>query len=102
MQSAWAKFAKNPLAGPGWNGVGTGTAGSVLSGAYDEVIGGIYQNGKEGVVNGTWNVGVLGDVGNVKGSGVTVVPQGGLDYRCGLFAQIYEASARSWTMPPPK
>lgn len=29
MQAAWARFAKNPLAGPGWNSLGTGARGGV-------------------------------------------------------------------------
>ncbi|KAH7396267.1 Alpha/Beta hydrolase protein, partial [Pyrenochaeta sp. MPI-SDFR-AT-0127] len=29
MQGAWARFAKNPLAGPGWNEIGTGAPGTI-------------------------------------------------------------------------
>jgi hypothetical protein len=34
---------------------------------------------------------VLGDVGEVRGSGVTVLPQRELDARCELFRPLYEA-----------
>jgi carboxylesterase type B len=77
MQGAWARFARNPYAGPGWNAVGEGAEGRVLVGAYEEV--------------GDWGLGVLGDVGEVRGSGVTVLPQRELDARCELFRPLYEA-----------
>lgn len=91
MQGTWAKFAKNPLAGPGWNEVGTGNGGSVLQGAYNLVPGGILQDTSANVTTGDWNLGVLGDVGNARGSGVTVLPQSDLDYRCSLFRPLFEA-----------
>jgi carboxylesterase type B len=91
MQSVWANFAKNPLAGPGWNALGTGKEGSVLSGAYDMVHGGVLWMGNGSEFMGDWNLGVLGDVGNVKGSGVTVLPQRDLDARCALFRPLFEA-----------
>ncbi|KAH6632903.1 Alpha/Beta hydrolase protein [Boeremia exigua] len=100
MRGAWARFAKNPLAGPGWNALGSGQAGSVLSGAYDQVPDGIYYGGSGNVTAGTWNVGVLGDIGRVKGGGVTLLPQSQLDYRCSLFNPLYQAVVGSAGMPP--
>lgn len=91
MQGAWARFAKNPLGGPGWNAVGTGAPGPVLVGAYTEQVGGYYQSGNGSVVAGSWDLGVLGNVGDVMASGVTVVPQADVDARCALFAPVYEA-----------
>ncbi|KAL1799235.1 hypothetical protein ACET3X_003272 [Alternaria dauci] len=99
IQSTWARFAKNPYAGPGWNAIGTGTEGSVLVGAYDLVTGGLYQNQNATVVEGDWNLGVLGDVGNVRGSGVTVLPQSSLNYRCSLFRPIFEAVVGAQGIP---
>jgi len=69
MQSAWARFAKDPVGGPGWNAVGTGER---------------YLGGK-----GDEDLGVLGNVGIVEGSGVTVLRQKDVDGRCGLFEEIY-------------
>lgn len=91
MQGAWARFAKNPLAGPGWNAVGTGQAGSVLAGAYNQAVDGLYYNNDGNVTVGDWDLGVLGDVGKVKGGGVTVMPQSQFDYRCSLYKPIYQA-----------
>lgn len=100
MQGAWARFAKNPLAGPGWNEINTGVAGTILSGASDQIQGGLYFDDNSTVVEGTWNLGVFGDIGNVRGSGVTVLPQADLDYRCDLFKPIYEAIVGVEGMPP--
>jgi carboxylesterase type B len=99
MQSTWAKFAKNPYAGPGWNAVGTGAEGNVLVGAFDFVTGGVYQDQNATVVEGDWSLGVLGDVGDVRGSGITVLPQSDLDYRCSLFRPIFEAAVGAQGMP---
>ncbi|RAR00095.1 alpha beta-hydrolase [Stemphylium lycopersici] len=100
MQSTWARFARNPHLGPGWNAVGTGAEGRVLVGAYDLVSGGVYQDGNASVVAGDWNLGVFGNVGSVRGSGVTVLPQSELDYRCSLFRPLFEAVVGSGGMPP--
>ncbi|KAJ4350897.1 hypothetical protein N0V95_004345 [Ascochyta clinopodiicola] len=100
MQGAWARFAKNPLAGPGWNAVGTGQAGSVLSGAYDQTVDGLYYGSGGNVTTGDWNLGVLGDVGKVKGGGVTMMPQSQLDYRCNLYKPVYEAIVGTAGIPP--
>ncbi|KAF2127653.1 alpha/beta-hydrolase [Dothidotthia symphoricarpi CBS 119687] len=100
MSGAWARFAKNPLAGPGWNPIGSGGEGMVLSGASEQVRGGLLTDQTAGVVPGDWNVGVLGDVGRVKGSGVTVLPQSDLDFKCSLYRPVYEAIVGSAGMPP--
>ena len=100
MSGAWARFAKNPAAGPGWNPVGTGQAGPVLYGAYDQVVDGIYYDGGGNVTAGAWDLGVLGDVGRVRGAGVTVLPQTQLDYRCSLWKPLYQANVGSAGMPP--
>ena len=93
MQSVWAKFAKNPHRGPGWNPVGTGTTGSVLVGAYAQQVGGVYRDGSAdaNVLAGSWNLGLLGNRGDAMASGVTVVSQHEADYRCGLFAPYFQA-----------
>ncbi|KAI5274839.1 alpha/beta-hydrolase [Aureobasidium subglaciale] len=91
MRSAWANFAKNPANGPGWNAVGTGAAGAILSTASDGLLGGVLTDSYGGVEQGAWDLGVLGDVGGVKGSGVTVLPQSAVDGNCALFLPLYEA-----------
>lgn len=65
MRGAWARFAKNPLAGPGWNAIGT------FDGA---------------------DLGVLGTNGS---SGVQVISRSIVDVNCHLFEPIYEAAAKS-------
>lgn len=65
MRSAWARFVKNPAAGPGWPDTGTDRFWSV-------------------------SVAVFGDAGEIKSSGVTVVGEEELDGRCAL----YEAALR--------
>lgn len=62
IQGAWADFAKNPTLGPGWNKLGT--------------------------FNGT----DLGDLGPIGTSGVTIIPQSQVDYRCSLFTPLYQAT----------
>jgi acetylcholinesterase len=99
MQSTWARFAKNPYAGPGWNAVGTGAEGNVLAGASDLVAGGVYQDQNGTVVEGDWNLAVLGDVGDVRGSGAIVVRQSDVDFRCSLYRPIYEALVGAEGMP---
>lgn len=61
MRGAWARFAKNPFAGPGWNALGT-FAGTDL--------------------------GVLGTNGD---SGVTVIRESDVDSRCGILTPFYSA-----------
>lgn len=100
MQGAWARFAKNPLAGPGWNPVRTGRAGPVLSGAYEQVTGSWYYGTSGEVTTGNWDLGVLGDAGRVKGAGVVVSPQSQLDYRCNLYKPIYQAVVGTAGIPP--
>lgn len=91
MQGAWAKFANNPQGGPGWNAIGTGAAGPVLSGASDIELGGIYQSPAGRTVPGSWDLGLLGNNAYSMGSGVTVIPQSLVDYRCGLYTAFYDA-----------
>ncbi|CAO2647395.1 Nn.00g083170.m01.CDS01 [Neocucurbitaria sp. VM-36] len=100
IQSAWARFAKNPFAGPGWNEIGTGAEGTILFGASEQVRGGLYFDQNATAVEGDWNLGGFGDVGNVRGSGVTVLPQSEFDYRCNLFKPIFQAIVGAEGMPP--
>ena len=91
MQGAWARFAKNPFGGPGWNVVSTGVSGQVLIGASDQAPGGYYGGSDGRTLLGDWNVAVLGNAGNVLSSGVTVMPQAQIDARCAVFAPVYKA-----------
>lgn len=70
MMSAWARFAKNPVGGPGWNAVGTGSAGAVLVGASE--LGGMYMDASGNIVNGAWDLGLWGNRYDSMGSGITV------------------------------
>ena len=72
----------------------------MLYGAYDQVVDGIYYDGGGNVTAGAWDLGVLGDVGRVRGAGVTVLPQTQLDYRCSLWKPLYQANVGSAGMPP--
>jgi acetylcholinesterase len=89
MRGAWARFAKNPTGGPGWNGVGTGAAGPALSGAIDVVEGGVYMDASGNVLTGAWDLGLFGNRYDAMGSGITVIDQSDIDYRCGLFTALY-------------
>ena len=71
MNGAWAKFAKDPVGGPGWNAIGTGA--SYWLGGSDQ------------------DLGVLGNVGNQNGSGVTVISESEVDYRCNIYKPLYAA-----------
>ena len=93
IRGAWAKFAKNPMDGPGWNPIGTGVGGPVLVGAYDIELGGVYAAVNGSALEGAWDLGVLGNSGNSMGSGVTVIDQYEVDYRCGLYTPLYAAAA---------
>ena len=99
MLGAWAKFAKNPAGGPGWNPVGTGSPELVLAAARGigpagavEAEGGIYFSANT-TSKGTYDMAVLGTRGPVLGSGVTVIDSQEVNYRCGFFAPIYSAIA---------
>ncbi|KAI5368281.1 putative carboxylesterase, type B, carboxylesterase type B, carboxylesterase type B, active [Septoria linicola] len=99
IQGAWARFAKNPAGGPGWNPVGSGSPDQVLGAARGigpagaiSVDGGIYLGANETTV-GNLNMAVLGTRGDVLGSGVTVIDSEEVNYRCGLFAPTYSAVA---------
>lgn len=65
MRGAWARFARDPVQGPGWNRVGTGA--KFLGGAEDLDV---------GVLGG-------GEVG-----GVRVVSSGEVDGRCGVWRDV--------------
>lgn len=80
--------------------MGTGAAGTILQGANDQVLGGIFRDQNSSALAGDWNLGVFGDVGNVRGSGVTVLPQSQLDHRCSLFQPIFEAVVGPAGIPP--
>lgn len=89
MRGVWAKFAKNPAGGPGWSGVGTGAAGPVLVGATGVEVGGVYMDASGGVVPGAWDLGLFGSRYDAMGSGVTVIDQYEVDYRCGFWSSFY-------------
>ncbi|KAI6810773.1 alpha/beta-hydrolase [Hortaea werneckii] len=93
MMNAWANFAKNPMRGPGWNPVSTGTASQVLVGASSMQTGGQYLSSNGSVLSGTWDLGLWGNRGDVMSGGVTVIDQLEVDYRCQLFEPIYEMIA---------
>lgn len=97
MQSAWARFAKNPMGGPGWNQIGTGAEGGVLAGAYEYVVGGQYTDTQGNVLNGAWDLGLFGNRGDVLSAGVTIIAQEEVDYRCGFWLPVYEAVANGVT-----
>ena len=94
MQGAWARFAKNPAGGPGWNQVGTGAAGQVLVGATETMLGGIYADANGDPVEGAFNLGLFGNTAAAMGAGVTVIDQNEVDYRCGFWVPVYEAVAK--------
>jgi len=94
MRRMWASFAKNPAAGPGWNPVGTGMEASVLVGADGLGEGGIFIGENGTVAKGAYDLGVLGNRDNVLGSGVTIIDQTEVDFRCGLYASLYQRNAR--------
>jgi len=68
MRGAWARFAKDPVSGPGWNAIGTGS--QYLEGAGDQ------------------DVGLLGSHGN---AGVKVISQNEVDSRCKLWTPLLMA-----------
>ena len=93
MRGAWARFAKDPAGGPGWNQVGSGMGGPLLIGANGVGVGGVYASPSGTVLAGAWDLGLLGNKGDAMGSGVTVIDQYEVDYRCGLFTPLYNAAA---------
>jgi len=68
MQGAWAKFAKNPAGGPGWNKVGAAHSGRPLNGSEPE------------------DLGVLGGAST---SGVDVISRRAVDAKCAMFVPLY-------------
>lgn len=66
MQTAWAKFAEDPVSGPGWPSYGT--------------KGGVNSAG-------------LAVLDAPKGENLKMIPQHNVDYRCSLYNGIYGASA---------
>ncbi|KAK3114778.1 hypothetical protein LTR53_006555 [Teratosphaeriaceae sp. CCFEE 6253] len=93
MRGAWARFAQNPAGGPGWNQVRTGTAGPVLVGATEIAIGGVLQSSSGSVASGAWDLGVWGNRGDAFSSGITVIDESEVDYRCGLYEALYAAAS---------
>lgn len=43
MRSAWARFAKDPVAGPGWNAIGSGK--EYLEGDVDRDVAVLFEDG---------------------------------------------------------
>lgn len=91
MMSAWGRFAKNPMDGPGWDSVRTGEAGQVLFGTNDYDVGGWYAGSQGNALNGSKDLALLGNTGSEAGNGVTLIAQQEVDYRCGLWTPVYEA-----------
>lgn len=89
MRGAWARFAKNPMGGPGWNAIGTGAAGAVLVGAEQLELGGVYTDAAGSIVEGSWDLGLFGNRYEAMSSGISVIEQAEVDYRCELFAPLY-------------
>ena len=89
MRAAWSRFAKNPMGGPGWNPVGTGVQSAVLVGAEQLAHGGSYVGTNDHVEKGAWDLGLFGNRFDVQSSGVSVIDQWEVDYRCGLFLPLY-------------
>lgn len=94
IRNTWATFAKNPLAGPGWNSVGTGMPGDVLFGANAEIEGGILMAENGTSLPGAVSLAVFGNRGESAGSGLTVIDSNEVDFRCGIYASTYEKNAR--------
>lgn len=89
MRGTWAKFAKNPWNGPGWNQITTGGHGDVLVGASTQEIGGLYLDDFGEQIQGDWSLGVFGNRGNAQSSGVTVVDQSEATRRCSVIAAVF-------------
>lgn len=96
MRGAWARFAKYPAGGPGWNAVGTGgpvlvLGGSppVFGGTQGTEVGGGYTDADGNIIKGNWDLGVFGNRHDAFSSGVTVVDQSEVDYRCALFPKVF-------------
>jgi len=85
MRGAWARFARDPLAGPGWDMIVSNHETIVENDAYTDVLQRLsIQTAAQG------SVGVLGNIGEVHGGGVTVVDQSLIDITCGLYRELYE------------
>lgn len=92
VRGMWARFARNPEHGPGWNQVGTGAPGSVLVGASSNATSGLLTDTNAMVQNGSFYLGVLGNRGDVLGSGVTVIDETEVDFRCSIYDSVYDLS----------
>ena len=80
MRGMWARFAKNPQNGPGWNKVGTGA------------LSGLYTGVDQVVVHGLNDLAVLGTTRDgVLSSGATIIDWSEVDYRCKAFDPVYFA-----------
>lgn len=91
LMGIWAKFAKNPAGGPGWNQVGTGASMPVMFGATGVGDGGVYMSDNVTVLDGNNNLAVLGNRHDVLGASFTVVDSEEVNYRCGVFSPTYQA-----------
>lgn len=91
MMGIWSRFAKNPRGGPGWNPVRSGAASSVLVGANSAGMGGTYIDDDGMGLQGAYDLAVLGNAHNSLSSGVTVIDQQEVDYRCSVFEPTYQA-----------
>lgn len=89
MMSAWGRFVRNPLAGPGWNALGTGMNGSVLLSSGGNMEGGLVGAANGSTLAGSYDIGLFGNIGNTLSAGVTVIPQSQIDFNCGLYASLY-------------
>ncbi|QIW96620.1 hypothetical protein AMS68_002138 [Peltaster fructicola] len=89
MMGAWAKFARNPNYGPGWNRVGTGASGSVLVGASANATSGVLTNSNGTVQAGFVDLGLWGNRGDALSAGITVIEQSEVDFRCHVFDAVY-------------
>lgn len=92
IRGTWARFARNPDRGPGWNRVGTGASGTVLVGADSNATGGILTDMNRISQNGSFYLGLLGNRGEALSSGVTVIDESEVDSRCSIYDSIYDAN----------
>ena len=59
----------------------------MLVGAVDQQLGGIYMDASGNIVSGAWDLGLWGNRYDAMGSGITVIDQYEVDYRCSLLGE---------------